>query len=131
VEGDSASISIATAVISAMEGVPVKQTVAMTGSLSVRGDVMPVGGVTQKIEAAAQAGIKTVLIPKSNMGDVLIDDAVKASIEIIPVSNISEVFEYAMSSQRTRLVEKLKKFAVEKKIGINIPETIPTPIRSI
>ncbi len=131
VEGDSASISIATAVISAMEGVPVKQTVAMTGSLSVRGDVMPVGGVTQKIEAAAQAGIKTVLIPKSNMGDVLIDDAVRDSIEIIPVSNISEVFEYAMGSQRTRLIEKLKKFATEKKIGINIPETIPTPIRSI
>ncbi len=131
VEGDSASISIATAVISALEGVPVKQTVAMTGSLSVRGDVMPVGGVTQKIEAAAQAGIKTVLIPKSNMGDVLIDDSMKNSIEIIPVSNISEVFEYAMGSQRTRLIEKLKKFATEKKIGITIPETIPTPIRSI
>ena len=131
VEGDSASISIATAVISALEGVPVKQTVAMTGSLSVRGDVMPVGGVTQKIEAAAQAGIKTVLIPKSNMGDVLIDDSMKNSIEIIPVSNISEVFEYAMGSQRTRLIEKLKKFATAKKIGINIPETIPTPIRSI
>ena len=131
VEGDSASISIATAVISALEGVPVKQTVAMTGSLSVRGDVMPVGGVTQKIEAAAQAGIKTVLIPKSNMGDVLIDDSMKNSIEIIPVSNISEVFELAMGSQRTRLIEKLKKFATEKKIGINIPETIPTPIRSI
>jgi Lon-like ATP-dependent protease len=131
VEGDSASISIATAVISALEGVPVKQPVAMTGSLSVRGDVMPVGGVTQKIEAAAQAGIKTVLIPKSNMGDVLIDDSMKKSIEIIPVSNISEVFEYAMGGQRTRLIEKLKKFATEKKIGINIPETIPTPIRSI
>ena len=131
VEGDSASISIATAVISALEGVPVKQTVAMTGSLSVRGDVMPVGGVTQKIEAAALAGIKTVLIPKSNMGDVLIDDSIKGMIEIIPVSNISEVFEYAMGSQRTRLIEKLKRFATEKKIGMILPETIPTPIRSV
>ena len=132
VEGDSASISIATAVISAMEGVPVKQTVAMTGSLSVRGDVMPVGGVTQKIEAAAQAGIKTVLIPKSNMGDVLIDEAFKGKIEIIPVSNISEVFEYAMmGGQRNRLIEKLKWFAADKKIGISLPETIPSPSRSI
>ncbi len=131
VEGDSASISIATAVISALEGVPVKQNVAMTGSLSVRGDVMPVGGVTQKIEAAALAGIKTVLIPKSNMGDVLIDDSIKGMIEIIPVSNISEVFEYAMGSQRGRLIEKLKRFATEKKIGIILPETIPTPIRSV
>jgi len=131
VEGDSASISIATAVISAMEGVPVKQTVAMTGSLSVRGDVMPVGGVTQKIEAAAQAGIKTVLIPKSNMGDVLIDEAFRNKIEIIPVSDISEVFEYALGGQRNRLIEKLKRFASDKKIGISLPESISAPSRSI
>jgi len=131
VEGDSASISIATAVISALEGVPVKQSVAMTGSLSVRGDVMPVGGVTQKIEAAAKAGIKTVLIPKSNMGDVLIDEAIRGMIEIIPVSNMSEVFEYAMGGQRNRLIEKLKRFATEKKIGIILPETITIPSRSI
>jgi Lon-like ATP-dependent protease len=131
VEGDSASISIATAVISALEGVPVKQSVAMTGSLSVRGDVMPVGGVTQKIEAAAKAGIKTVLIPRSNMGDVLIDEATKGMIEIIPVSNMSEVFEYAMGGQRNRLIEKLKRFATEKKIGIILPETISIPSRSI
>jgi Lon-like ATP-dependent protease len=131
VEGDSASISIATAVISALEGVPVKQSVAMTGSLSVRGDVMPVGGVTQKIEAAAKAGIKTVLIPKSNMGDVLIDEAIKDMIEIIPVTNISEVFEYAMGGQRNRLIEKLKRFATEKKIGISLPEPIPIPSRSV
>jgi Lon-like ATP-dependent protease len=131
VEGDSASISIATAVISALEGVPVKQSVAMTGSLSVRGDVMPVGGVTQKIEAAAKSGIKTVLIPKSNLGDVLIDDSIKDLIEIIPVTNMSEVFEYAMGGQRNRLIEKLKKFAAEKKIGIILPETISIPSRSI
>jgi len=131
VEGDSASISIATAVISALEGVPVKQTVAMTGSLSVRGDVMPVGGVTQKIEAAAAAGIKTVLIPKANMGDVLIDESIRGKIEIIPVSTIGEVFEYAMGGQRTRLIEKLKRFATDAKIGISLPESIPTPSRSI
>jgi len=102
----------------------------MTGSLSVRGDVLPVGGVTQKIEAAAQAGIKTVLIPKSNMGDVLIDESYKSKIEIIPVSTIGEVFEYSMGSmggQRTKLIEKLKKFATEKKIGISLPEPISSP----
>ena len=68
VEGDSASVSIATAVISAIERIPVDQTVAMTGSLSVRGDVLPVGGVTYKIEAAAQAGMKKVIIPKGKRG---------------------------------------------------------------
>lgn len=131
VEGDSASISIATAVISALEGLPVRQSVAMTGSLSVRGDVLPVGGVTQKIEAAAQAGIKTVLIPKSNIGDVLIDDMYRNQIEIIPVSNISDVFEYSLAGQRSKLVEKLKRFAAEKKIGISLPEPIVSPSRSL
>jgi Lon-like ATP-dependent protease len=131
VEGDSASISIATAVISALEGVPVKQAVAMTGSLSVRGDVLPVGGVTQKIEAAAQAGIKTVLIPRSNMGDVLIDESFKDKVQVIPVATIGEVFEYAMGGQRTRLIEKLKKFAAERAIGISLPEPISSPARSL
>ncbi|MEM2096794.1 MAG: ATP-dependent protease LonB [Methanothrix sp.] len=131
VEGDSASISIATAVVSALEGIPVKQSVAMTGSLSVRGDVLPVGGVTQKIEAAAQAGIKTVLIPKSNMGDVLVDESIRDKIEIIPVSNISEVFEYSLAGQRSKLLEKLRRFATEKKIGISIPDGIPSPAMSI
>ncbi|MGC9515989.1 ATP-dependent protease LonB, partial [Methanocrinis sp.] len=116
VEGDSASISIATAVISALESVPIKQNIAMTGSLSVRGDVLPVGGVTQKIEAAALAGITTVLIPKSNEGDVLIDDTFKDRIKIIPVTSISEVFEYSFSGQKPKLLEKLKKFAAEKKL---------------
>jgi len=74
VEGDSASISVATAVISAIENIPVRQDIAMTGSLSVRGDVLPVGGVTFKIEAAAKAGIKTVLIPRANLEDVLIEE---------------------------------------------------------
>ncbi|TKY91294.1 MAG: ATP-dependent protease LonB, partial [Candidatus Methanomarinus sp.] len=86
VEGDSASISIATAVLSAYKHIPIDQTVAMTGSLSVRGDVLPVGGVTYKIEAAAQAGIKTILIPQANMGDVMIENEYKDKITIIPVS---------------------------------------------
>jgi len=132
VEGDSASVSIATAVISALEGVPVRQNVAMTGSLSVRGDVLPVGGVTQKIEAAAQAGIGTVLIPRSNLGDVLIDENIKDKVKIIPVSTISDVLENAMGvPQKTRLIEKLKRFASEKKIGINLPEPISSPTRSL
>ena len=73
VEGDSASVSIATAVISALEDAEVDQTVALTGSLSVRGQVLPVGGVTAKIEAAAETGVTKVLIPAMNMQDVLLD----------------------------------------------------------
>ncbi|PWB51999.1 MAG: ATP-dependent protease LonB [Candidatus Methanoperedenaceae archaeon] len=123
VEGDSASISIATAVLSAIQGIPVDQTVAMTGSLSVRGDVLPVGGVTYKIEAAALAGIKTVLIPKSNMGDVLIEDEYKDLIRIIPVSNIEEVLEYSLVGvEKDGLIATLKKFASRTKFSIPIPE---------
>jgi len=88
VEGDSASISVATAVISAIEGIPVRQDLAMTGSLSVRGDVLPVGGVTFKIEAAAKAGIKTVLIPRTNINDVLIEERYKSLVTVIPVDTI-------------------------------------------
>ncbi len=112
VEGDSASISIATAVISAIEGIPVDQSVAMTGSLSVKGDVLPVGGVTQKIEAAIQAGLKKVIIPKDNVEDVMLDAEHEGRIEIIPVSRIDEVLEHALvevDGKKEKLLEKLRK----------------------
>ncbi len=110
IEGDSASVSIATAVISALENVPVDQSVALTGSLSVRGDVMPVGGVTGKIEAAAEAGMKKVIIPESNMDDVLIEERYKNKIQIIPVRNMSDVLENALvGNGKDGLVTKMKK----------------------
>ncbi|QYZ79598.1 ATP-dependent protease LonB [Methanofollis formosanus] len=112
VEGDSASISVATAVISAIEGIPVRQDVAMTGSLSVRGDVLPIGGVTYKIEAAAKAGIKKVIIPRSNADDVLIEDRYREMVEIVPVDHIEEVLEEALVPQNRELfLDKLKKLA--------------------
>ncbi|AFC99059.1 lon-related putative ATP-dependent protease [Methanocella conradii HZ254] len=120
VEGDSASVSIATAVISALSQIPVDQSVAMTGSLSVRGEVLPIGGVTYKIEAAALAGIQTVLIPKSNMGDVLIEEYYKDKVRIVPVSNISEVLEYALvGKMKESFLDKIRNFSVDK-MGIGI-----------
>ncbi len=110
VDGDSASITVATAVISALEDIPVDQSVAMTGSLSVRGDVLPVGGVTHKIEAAAKAGCKKVIIPKTNEQDVMIEDEYDEMVEIIPCSNISEVLEVALMGEpkKDSLVDRLK-----------------------
>ncbi|BAI62938.1 ATP-dependent protease La [Methanocella paludicola SANAE] len=120
VEGDSASVSIATAVISALSQIPIDQTVAMTGSLSVRGEVLPIGGVTYKIEAAALAGIKTVLIPKSNVGDVLIEEVYKDKVKIIPVTNISEVLEYALvGKMKESFLDKIRNFSMDK-MGIGI-----------
>ena len=110
VEGDSASISVATAVISALEDIPVNQTIAITGSLSVRGDVLPVGGVTAKIEAAIAAGIKKVIIPESNLGDVLLDKKSKNKIEILPVKNLSQALEHALAfgTDKEGFLEKIK-----------------------
>ena len=93
VEGDSASVSIATAVISALENAEVDQTVALTGSLSVRGQVLPVGGVTAKIEAAAESGVTKVLIPAMNMQDVLIESKYKDMITIVPVSSLKDALD--------------------------------------
>jgi len=110
VEGDSASVSVATAVVSALENIPVDQSVALTGSLSIRGDVLPVGGVTGKIEAAAEAGIRKVLIPKSNMEDVLIEEHYREKIEIVPVETLSEVLEHAlMGKGKKGLMDKMQK----------------------
>jgi Lon-like ATP-dependent protease len=127
VEGDSASISVATAVISAMENIPVRQDVAMTGSLSVRGNVLPVGGVTYKIEAAAKAGIKKVLIPQSNIDDVLIEDRYKEMVEIIPVKTIEEVLEYALVPEnRQTFLEKMHRMAASATPKV-FDSTPPTP----
>ncbi|MGD0079191.1 MAG: ATP-dependent protease LonB [Methanoregula sp.] len=113
VEGDSASVSVATAVVSAIEGIPVRQDVAMTGSLSVRGDVLPVGGVTYKIEAAAKAGIKSVLIPRMNLGDVLIEERFKSLVTIIPVDNIEDVLKIALVPENSDgFLSKLRKMAI-------------------
>jgi Lon-like ATP-dependent protease len=110
VDGDSASITVATAVISALEDVGVDQSLAMTGSLSVRGDVLPVGGVTHKIEAAAKSGMDRVIIPAANEQDVMIEDEYKEQIEIIPVSHISEVLDVALEGEpeKDSLVDRLK-----------------------
>ena len=109
VDGDSASITIATAVISALEEIPIRQDLAMTGSLSVRGEVLPIGGVTAKIEAAAGSGIKTVIVPRSNMQDVLLDDKYIDKVEVIAVDSLDEVMEHALikHEQKESLVERL------------------------
>ncbi len=97
VEGDSASIAVSIAVISAITNKPVRQDLAMTGSLSVRGDVLPIGGVNAKIHAAIDAGIKCVIVPRSNMQDIVLPKKDLAKITVIPVDKIDEVIKYALS----------------------------------
>ena len=123
VDGDSASVTMATAVISALEDIPVRQDVAMTGSLSVRGDVLPIGGVTYKIEAAAKAGIKTVIIPQSNLNDVLIEDQYADMVSIIPVTRIEEVLRYALVPEnKAEFEEKLARMGKHMEIPKDEPK---------
>lgn len=123
VDGDSASVTMATAVISALEDIPVRQDVAMTGSLSVRGDVLPIGGVTYKIEAAAKAGIKTVIIPQSNLNDVLIEDQYASMVSIIPVTRIEEVLRYALVPEnKAEFEEKLARMGKHMEIPKDEPK---------
>ncbi len=112
VEGDSASISVAVAVISALEGIPVAQEVAMTGSLDVRGDVLPVGGITNKIKAAIEANMKQVVIPESNSKDIYIDKKELSRIKVIPVRNIADVLNAVLkkSPRRDAMISTLRKY---------------------
>ena len=96
VEGDSASIAVATAIISALKKIPARQDTALTGSLSVRGKVLAIGGVTAKVEAAIEAGIQRVIIPEPNLKDVLLSKENKDKIKIIPVTTIQEVLKQAL-----------------------------------
>ena len=107
IEGDSASISVAVSIISAMEGIPVNQSIAMTGSLSVRGDVLPVGGVSSKVEAAINSGIKEVIIPQSNIDDISLSKDMLKKIKIKPVKSLAQVIKYALKdTKRTREIIK-------------------------
>jgi len=108
VEGDSASIAVATSVISAFKKVPVKQDTAMTGSLSVRGEVLPVGGVTAKVEAAIEAGVKNVIVPKTNLKDIIIDKDKMKKINIIPVETIQDVLKVVLDwSGKQRILKQI------------------------
>ena len=83
----------------------------MTGSLSVRGEVLPVGGITAKIEAAMKAGFSEVVIPKANLQDIVIDKRELKKIKVIPVRSLSEVLDNAFerSSQKAKMLKSLKK----------------------
>ena len=96
-DGPSAGITMATAIYSALSGKPVRADVAMTGEISLRGRVMPIGGLKEKLLAANKAGIKLVLIPKENEPDLAeISEEITAGMQVIPVSDMQQVLKYAL-----------------------------------
>ncbi len=93
-DGPSAGIAITTALVSALSGIPVRADVAMTGEITLRGEVLAIGGLKEKLLAAHRGGIKTVLIPEENVKDLAeIPDNVKNRLEIVPVKWIDKVLE--------------------------------------
>ncbi len=99
-DGPSAGVGMTTAIVSVMTGIPIKANVAMTGEITLRGRVLPIGGLKEKLLAALRGGITKVLIPEENAKDLAdIPDNVKNEMEIIPVSRIDEVLEHALASK--------------------------------
>ena len=105
-DGPSAGIAMTTAMVSVFTGIPVRADVAMTGEITLRGEVLPIGGLKEKLLAAQRGGIKTVLIPEQNVKDLAeIPDTVKNKLEIIPVRWIDKVLEIALERAPTAIVE--------------------------
>jgi ATP-dependent Lon protease len=97
-DGPSAGVAMCTSIISALSGIPIRADVAMTGEITLRGRVLPIGGLKEKLLAALRGGIKTVLIPKDNEKDLAdIPENVKKELEIVPVETVDEVLKRALT----------------------------------
>jgi ATP-dependent Lon protease len=116
-DGPSAGAGICTAMVSALTGIPVRADVAMTGEITLRGEVLPIGGLKEKLLAAQRGGIKMVLIPEENVKDLVeIPDNVKNKLDIHPVKWIEQVLEMALERKPEPLLETVT------------PAVVPTPV---
>jgi len=121
-DGPSAGVSMITSIVSAITEIPVDKNIAMTGEITLRGIVLPIGGLKEKLLAAHRAGIKKVLIPSENKKDLVeIPEVIKKNIEIIPVKNVDEVLKYALTKELKRVewveVEKISKNKEESSVS--------------
>jgi ATP-dependent Lon protease len=99
-DGPSAGVAMVTSIVSALTQIPIRKDLAMTGEISLRGRVLPIGGLKEKLLAALRGGLVTVLIPEENAKDLAeIPDNVKKGLEIIPVGHVDEVLERALTIQ--------------------------------
>lgn len=121
-DGPSAGIAITTALVSALSGIPVRADVAMTGEVTLRGEVLAIGGLKEKLLAALRGGIKKVLIPQENVKDLQeIPDNVKSGLEIIPVKWIDQVLEEALEYMPTPLSdEEIEQLAAEAAASVKV-----------
>jgi len=99
-DGPSAGIAMVTSIVSMLTETPIRRDVAMTGEVTLRGNVLPIGGLKEKLLAALRGGIKTVIIPDENVKDLVeIPDNVKNDLDIVPVTTVAEVLKVALSEK--------------------------------
>ena len=123
-DGPSAGVTMATALLSALTDKPVNQFVAMTGEISLRGRVLPIGGLREKTMAAYRMGIKTVVIPQKNVPDLNeIDEKVKSALKFVPVTELDEVFEIALVKHEEEKERKSIAAVAQKESGYNAMRT--------
>ncbi|HUN41457.1 MAG TPA: endopeptidase La, partial [Acetobacteraceae bacterium] len=124
-DGPSAGIAMATSIVSVLTGIPVRRDVAMTGEITLRGRVLPIGGLKEKLLAALRAGITTVFIPKENEKDLAeIPDNVKKNLKLIPVADVDEVIAQA-------LVRKPEAIEWEEPAEVTIPAVPPSATEGV
>ncbi|MDD2776582.1 MAG: endopeptidase La [Gallionella sp.] len=127
-DGPSAGVGMCTALVSALTGIPVRADVAMTGEITLRGEVLPIGGLKEKLLAAQRGGIKTVLIPIENVKDLAeIPDKVKNSLDIHPVKWVEEVLDIALERKPVPLVEIVE----SKLLGELVSEASPQAVSEV
>ena len=126
-DGPSAGVAMVTSIVSVLTRIPVKASVAMTGEITLRGRVLPIGGLKEKLLAALRGGLKTVLIPKDNEKDLAeIPDNVKKGLEIVPVATLDEVLQRALQRMPEPLPPEPEPAALPPKPAeIDRPASLP------
>jgi len=124
-DGPSAGITMALAVASTLSSIPIRSDIAMTGEITLRGEVLEIGGLKEKLLAALRAGIKEVIIPKDNEKDLRdLPDVIKNKVKIHPVKFVDEVFAIALKDKHKKAKNKEKKPVLSKNRKINTPKNL-------
>jgi len=119
-EGPSAGITMALAVISALTGIPVRSNIAMTGEITLRGRVLPIGGLKEKLIAAVRGGIETVMIPRENSRDLKeIPSKIKRKLEIILVDHMDEVLAHGLAAEDPSIFQEVVEYPLEEIYGVD------------
>ena len=127
-DGPSAGVTLTTALVSCLSGIPVRGDVAMTGEITLHGNVLPIGGLREKSMAAYREGMKTVLIPKDNLSDLYeVDDEVKKNIEFLPMQSLSQVLAAALLKPKTVSAGHPRTRKVKPAEAAALPQTAEKP----